>query len=191
MNDELSELLSRLREGDSAAAARLVAAYEPEVRRFIRIRMTSPQMRRLVESVDISQSVFAKFFVDIHRGTVCPESTQQLRTLLLTMARNKTYDYVRRHNAAKRDVRRVDATATALEQAYYEDETSSDTLAAEEMLAAVRAEMTGEELELVDARLAGRSWSEIATAFGGSPESARKRVTRIIESTAKRVGARA
>lgn len=190
MNDDLSELIERLQQGDSSAASDLVSMYEPEVRRFIRVRMSSPQMRRLVESVDISQSVFAKFFVDIQREAVCPESPQQLRTLLLTMARHKICDYVRRHNAAKRDVRRVDASETAIDQAYYEDQTPGDAVAAEELLAAVRSEMTAEELELVDARLSGHSWNDIATRFGGTPDASRKRVARIIEAAAKRVGAR-
>ncbi len=190
MNDDLSTLIERLRQGDALAAEELVAAYEPEIRRFIRIRLSSPRMRRLVESVDISQSVFAKFFVDIQRATVCPQSPQQLRTLLLTMARHKICDFVRRHNAAKRDVRRVDASETAIDQAYYEDQTPSETMAAEEMLEAVRREMTAEERTLVDARLGGRPWSDLAAEFGGTPDAVRKRVARIIESAAHRVGAR-
>ena len=190
LNEELSSLIDRLRQGDALAAEELVAAYEPEIRRFIRIRLSSPRMRRLMESVDISQSVFAKFFVDIRREAVCPQSPEQLRTLLLTMARHKICDYVRRHNAAKRDVRRVDASEAAIDQVYCEDDTPSDAVAAKEMLEAVRSEMTVEELSLVDARLGGRSWADLATEFGGSPDAVRKRVTRIIESAAKRVGAR-
>ncbi len=45
MNDDLSTLMDRLRKGDALAAEELVAAYEPEIRRFIRIRLSSPRMR--------------------------------------------------------------------------------------------------------------------------------------------------
>lgn len=189
MINPLSDLMNRLRQGDHAAAAELLAAFEPEVRRFVRVRISSPQIRRLVETVDVSQSVFAKFFVDIQREGVCPETPQQLRRLLLTMARNKICDHVRRHKAAKRDMRRVEASDVAIDSACYQEPTPFETLATEETLDAVRAEMSEDELALVNARLGGQAWSEIATELGVSTDAARKRFTRIIESVAQRVGA--
>ncbi|MCA9174987.1 MAG: sigma-70 family RNA polymerase sigma factor [Planctomycetales bacterium] len=179
------QLINRLQNGDPAAAAELVAAFEPEIRRYIRVRMCSPQMRRLVESVDISQSVFAKFFVDVQREGNCPETPEQLRRLLITMARNKICDHVRRNKAAKRDIRRVDTGNAALETASYEDPTPSEYLGTREILDAVRAELSDDELALVNARLSGQGWSEIAAELGISPDAARKRHRRIIESMAQ------
>jgi RNA polymerase sigma factor (sigma-70 family) len=188
MSNHLSNLMNRLQQGDHAAAAELVADFEPEVRRYIRVRICSPQIRRLVESADISQSVFAKFFVDIQGKGEFPETPQQLRGLLITMARNRLYDHVRRHKAAKRDIRRVEASVAVLESVYEEVPTPIDALAAKETLEAIRAEMSDEELALVNARLGGQAWSEIATALGVSPDAARKRFARTIESVAQRVG---
>ena len=187
MSNRLAEMMNRLRAGDHAAAAELVAAYEPELRRYVRIRMSSPQMRRLVESADISQSVFAKFFVDIQSEAGRPESPQQLRRLLITMTRNKINDYVRHHKAAKRDIRRVEADVAAIESACDKAPTPHEALVNKETLEAVRAEMTDEELALVNARLDGQAWSGIATELGVSPEAARKRFARTIESVAQRV----
>jgi len=57
------DLVQRVRCGDGLAAEELVRAYEPEVRRAIRVRLTDARLRRLVDSVDICQSVLAGFFV--------------------------------------------------------------------------------------------------------------------------------
>ena len=187
MSNQLAELMNRLQKGDHTAAAELVAAYEPELRRYVRFRMSSPQMRRLVESADISQSVFAKFFVDIQSKAGRPESPQQLRRLLITMTRNKINDHVRYHKAAKRDMRRVQAGVAAIESAYDKAQTPDEALVTKETLEAVRDEMTDEELALVNARLDGQAWSEVANELGVSPEAARKRFARIIESVAQRV----
>ncbi len=187
MSNQLAELMNRLQKGDHTAAAELVAAYEPELRRYVRVRMSSPQMRRLVESADISQSVFAKFFVDIQSEGGRPESPQQLRRLLITMTRNKINDHVRHHKAVKRDMRRVETGADAMESASDKAPTPDEALVTKETLEAVRAEMTDEELALVNARLDGQAWSEIAAELGVSPEAARKRFARIIESVAERV----
>lgn len=190
MNEDLSTLIARLRQSDPTAAEELVAAFEPEIRRFIRFRLGTPQMRRLVESVDVSQSVFAKFFVDLQRDAVCPETPEQLRMLLLTMARNKICDYARRHKAAKRDLRRIDAGDTALDRAFYEEPTASDTVSADEILEAVRSQISENDLALIDARLSGRKWNDLVEEFGGSADALRKRVTRVIDAAAKRLGAR-
>ena len=187
MSNQLSEQVNRLLKGDQSAAAELVAAFEPEIRRYIRIRMCSPQIRRLVESGDISQSVFARFFVEIQGGANCPESPEQLRRLLMTMARNKIYDHVRRLKAAKRDIRRVETDMAAIKSACCDDPLPDETMVTEEILDAVRAEMNFDELALVNARLEGHGWPEIATRLGVSPDAARKRYTRIIESVAQRV----
>lgn len=187
MSNRLAEMMNRLQAGDHAAAAELVADYEPELRRFVRFRMNSPQMRRLVESADISQSVFAKFFVDIQGRTDCPESPQQLRRLLITMTRNKINDHVRHHKAAKRDMRRLQAGVDAIESAYDKAPTPEDALVTQETLEAVRAELTAEEFALVNARMHGQAWSEIAIDLGVSAEAARKRFARIIESVAQRI----
>jgi RNA polymerase sigma factor (sigma-70 family) len=187
MSNQLAELMNRLQKGDHTAAAELVAAYEPELRRYVRFRMSSPQMRRLVESADISQSVFAKFFVDIQSRAGCPESPQQLRRLLITMTRNKINDHVRHHQAAKRDMRRVQTGVDAIESAYDKAPMPDEALVTKETLEAVRDEMTAEELALVNARLDGQAWSEVANELRVSPEAARKRFARIIESVAQRV----
>src|SRR5262245_23610315 len=52
------ELMRRVRAGDEQAAADLVRRYEPAIRRAVRVRLRDPQLRRLLDSIDICQSVF-------------------------------------------------------------------------------------------------------------------------------------
>lgn len=74
----LHDLLERVREGDSEAATTLVRQYEPELRRFIRYRLSDMRLRRFVDSVDVSQSVFARFFVCLAEGRIDLVHPQQL-----------------------------------------------------------------------------------------------------------------
>ncbi len=60
---QFTALLAQVRAGDQDAASRLVVKlYEPDIRRAARIRLTDPKLRRMVEFLDICQSVFVAFF---------------------------------------------------------------------------------------------------------------------------------
>ena len=74
---EFAPLMELVRRGDQRAAAELVRRYEPEVRRFIRFRLSTPALRRTMDSLDICQSVLFKFFVEVSdpiAGLGCSES---------------------------------------------------------------------------------------------------------------------
>ena len=105
-NAGVGELLSKVRSGDAAAAEELVRSYEPELRRAIRVRLTDARLRRLVDSMDICQSVLAGFFVRTAAGQYDIQSAEELLKLLVTMARNRVIDWVRRANVERRDGRR-------------------------------------------------------------------------------------
>ncbi|MSQ97385.1 MAG: hypothetical protein EXR98_22920 [Gemmataceae bacterium] len=67
---EFQARIEKIRQGDPQAAAWLVQHFEPELRRFIRVRLTDPFLRRLVDSSDICQSVLAIFFSSRRPRTV-------------------------------------------------------------------------------------------------------------------------
>src|SRR6202051_241453 len=92
-------LILRVRAGDDAAAAEVVRRYEPAIRRAVRVRLRDPRLRRLIESVDICQSVFASFFVRTALGQYDLESPDQLLKLLAAIARNKLAYQARRERA--------------------------------------------------------------------------------------------
>ena len=83
---EFESLMDRVRQGDGQAASELLRYYEPEIRRDIRLRLTSAKLRRVVDSMDISQSVFGNFFVRAAHGEFEFEHPNQLLRLLSTMA---------------------------------------------------------------------------------------------------------
>ena len=103
------ELIRRVRAGDQDAAAELVRAYEPAIRRAVRFRLADARLGNLLDSMDICQSVLASFFVRAATGQYELETPEQLLKLLTAMARNKLTIQARRQHAQRRDTRRVDA----------------------------------------------------------------------------------
>ena len=63
------ELIARVRAGDEQAAAELVRRYEPAIRRAARVRLVDTRLNRLLDSMDICQSVLASFFVRAGSGS--------------------------------------------------------------------------------------------------------------------------
>src|SRR5437764_1190854 len=84
-----SALMRRVRAGDGEAAAELVHRFEPNVRRVTRLRLTDPRLRRLLDSVDVCQSVLANFFVGVATGQFDLQSPEERTEARATMARNK------------------------------------------------------------------------------------------------------
>ena len=68
--DDFEDLIRRIRMGEAEAAAELVQRFEPEIRREVRIRLTDPKLRRVVDSIDICQSVLGNFLVRAALGAI-------------------------------------------------------------------------------------------------------------------------
>jgi RNA polymerase sigma-70 factor (ECF subfamily) len=185
---DFDKLWSDLREGDESAASKLVEHYETEIRRYIRYRLTDPSLKRIVDSLDICQSVFGRFFLQITSGQIELDNPRQLRALLLTMARNRLYDEARHEHAARRDARLVRFGETALEGVKGDAETPSQLVAAEELLALVRSKLSSDDQYLIEQKLSGRPWAELAGELGGSPDALRKRTERALDRAARSLG---
>jgi RNA polymerase sigma-70 factor (ECF subfamily) len=183
-----SELLRRIRAGDGAAAAELVRLYEPELRRAVRVKLTDPRLRRVLDSLDVCQSVLGNFFVRAAAGQFELDSPRQLLGLLVTMARNKVLDHARRQQAGRRDQRRVAGDPEALEAVADPAPSPSQVLVGRELLERVRAGLSAEERDLADQRAAGRDWAVIAAEHGGSPEALRKKLARALDRVARQIG---
>jgi RNA polymerase sigma-70 factor (ECF subfamily) len=191
MSEDLSfaELIRRVRRGDAEAAAIVVRRYEPEIRRAVRLRLTDPSLRRVLDSMDVCQSVLANFFVRAAAGQFDLEEPTQLLRLLMVMARNKLRDQVSYHRAARRDQRRLEAaSADYLAQVQGRAPSPSATLAARELLEAVRHALNPEERDLADQRALGRDWNSIAAERGVLPDTLRKRLTAALNRVSRQVG---
>jgi RNA polymerase sigma-70 factor (ECF subfamily) len=179
-DDQFFELMKRTKNGDQDAARRLVAEYEPEIRRAARLRLTNSKLRRIVDSIDICQSVFGRFFASATSDAFHLESPTQLLMLLTTMTRNRVIDEHRRQTTAKRAANQV---AEALEMNDFADDSPGPrtAAAAKELLTEVRSRLSADELAIADRRNAGHSWDEIATDLNASPDSLRKRLERALQ----------
>ena len=190
MTDEnqFQELIRRVRAGDANAASELVRSYEPAIRRAARIRLVDARLGRVLDSMDICQSVLASFFVRAALGQYELDKPGQLLKLLATMARNKLADHARQEKAGRRDNRRVEAGTAEDRQIAAAGSTPSQRVAAKEILQEVHNRLTDDERTLADQRALGREWADIAAEVGGTPEALRKRLSRAIDRVAQELG---
>jgi RNA polymerase sigma-70 factor (ECF subfamily) len=180
------DLIKQVRAGDAEAAANLVRAFEPELRRFVRIRLTDPKLRRVLDSMDVCQSVLGGFFVRVAAGQFDLEEPEHLLKLLAVMIRNKVRDYVRHGQAQCRDQRRQEPEL--YEGAAVERQTPSRILAGRELLEKVRRQLSPDEQRLFEQRAQGRSWDELAAEVGEPVERLRKRYSRAVQRVADQLG---
>jgi len=188
--DDFRALITRVRAGEQQAATDLVKRYEPEIRRAIRLRLTDPRLNRVLDSMDVCQSVMANFFVRVHAGQFEIDRPDQLLRLLVTMARNRLLDQARRQQAGRRDGRRVEAGGEdqLANLADRDVGTPSQIVSEKELLHAVRLQMTDEERTLAEQRAQGRDWAEIAREIGSTPEAVRKKLSRAMDRVTRRLG---
>src|SRR5262245_39077124 len=191
MFDEQSfrELLQRVRSGDSQAAAELVREYEPEIRRAVRLRLSENHLRRVLDSMDICQSVLANFFVRASAGQFDLERPEQLLALLVTMAHNRLLDHARRYSTARRDQQRAVSNQEEQLAAIADPAaTPSQILSERELAEAVRRQLTEEERYLAEQRAQGRDWADLARELGNQPDAIRKKLGRAIDRAVKTLG---
>jgi RNA polymerase sigma-70 factor (ECF subfamily) len=181
------EFIRRVRSGDERASVEFVRRYEPAIRRAIRLRLRDPRLRRLVESVDVCQSVFASFFVRAALGQYELEGPERLIGLLSVIARNKVARLANRECAGRRDHRRVDLGAV-LDRKPDPGASPSRQVAARELVLEARRMMTPEERALLERRERGLQWAEIAAELGGRPDALRVRLARAAARVASRLG---
>ncbi len=182
------DLVRRVRARDEQAAAELVRRYEPALRVAIRARLTDARLRRLLDSVDICQSVLANFFVRAASGQFELERSEQLLKLLVTMARNHLINRAVEQRAARRDQRRLQPGDPDEMGLAASGPSPSEAVANQELLQAFRARLTEEERRIADARAAGRGWGEIAAEAGETADALQVRFARAVNQAARAVG---
>jgi len=186
-NEPFSDLMLRVRRGEASAAEELVRRYETQLRVIVKVRMRDPRLRRVLETMDMCQSVLANFFFRASAGQFDLDSPDQLVKLLGQMVRNKVTDHARRATSDRRDVGRLDG-ADAGDHALAAGHTPSQIVAAEELASRFQRELTEQERQIMRLRQQGRSWDEIAAQFGSTAEAHRKAFSRAIDQAAQRAG---
>jgi RNA polymerase sigma-70 factor (ECF subfamily) len=178
---DFGELIRRVRAGDQQAATELVRRYEPAIRLAVRVRLTDVRMRRVMDSMDICQSVLGNFFVRAAAGQFELEKPEQLLALLTTMARNKLTNQAERHRAARRDVRRQTTGDAGEFEPAARTPSPSVQVSEAELLAELRRRLTPEEQELAELRSQGLTWEAIAARRGDTPDALRVKYSRAVD----------
>ena len=173
---------SRRRRG---AATELVRRYEPLIRREVRLKLENSRLRRVLDSMDVCQSVLASFFVRTAAGEYDLDQPRQLVQLLVTIARNKVASAGAREFSQRRDGRRLDVGIHTLADVAASDPGPSTVVASAELLSAFRERLTVDERRLADLRAEGHSWVEIALELGGTADARRVQLGRAIDRVAR------
>jgi RNA polymerase sigma-70 factor (ECF subfamily) len=178
------DLVQRVRAGDEVAAKDLVQRYEPAIRRAVRFRLADPRLGRLVDSMDICQSVFASFFVRAAAGQYDIGQPEQLLGLLVAMARNKLALHARAQQRQCRDYRQVQACGLDEGLLAGQEPSPSQFVAGEELLREAQRLLSADERQLMELRREGLEWGVIAEQLGGTPEGLRKKLARAVDRVA-------
>jgi RNA polymerase sigma-70 factor (ECF subfamily) len=187
-DNRFADFVRRIRAGDARAAEELVRQYEPAIRLEVRLRLSDPRLSRLLDSMDICQSVLASFFVRAAAGQYDLDEPKQLVKLLVSMARNKVAFQARKHHYQRRDQRREEPIAERALAVAGREPTPSQIVASRELLGEVRRRLSAEERELADRRALGQAWADIASELGGTPQARRKQLERAIDRVAGQLG---
>ena len=180
-DEPFRDLICRVRAGDEQAAYELVQRYEPAIRVAVRVRLSDPGLRRVLDSMDICQSVFLNFFMRAAAGQFELEKPEHLLRLLVTMARNKLTNVALKQRAARRDQRRVQKGGADEQELIAPGPSVSAVVANRELLQEFRKRLSDGEQKLADLRALGRSWPEIAADVGEDADTLRMRLTRAID----------
>jgi RNA polymerase sigma-70 factor (ECF subfamily) len=190
MSDDapFADFIRRIRAGDAQAAVELVRRYEAVVRLEVRVRLSDPRLRRVLDSMDVCQSVMASFFLRAAAGQYDLEQPQDLVKLLVVMARKKVAFQARKERAQCRDNRRVETVALEALETAATRPSPSEEVAGRELLEAFRQRLSDEERQLADRRAEGLAWEDIAAAHGGTAQARRKQLERAVERVARQLG---
>ena len=187
-DDQFRELVRRVRARDDEAAAQLMRRYESAVRRVVRIHMRDSRLRRVLDSMDICQSVMATFFARAALGQYDLDSPADLLNLLASITRHKVTNQAKRLMSQKRDLRRDAPLGDEPDRTPSRASDPAEQASAKELLAKVRDRLGEDERYLAEQRALGRGWKELADELGGTDVALRKKLTRALDRVMAELG---
>jgi RNA polymerase sigma factor (sigma-70 family) len=180
------DLIRRVRSGDPEGAEELVRRYAPAVRRVIRVQLRDRRLRRVLDTMDVCQSVLASFFLRAAAGQYDLDQPDQLLRLLAVMARNKLATRARHSYVVRRQHLPSSAEVPILS---LDPDSGPDRHAAgRDLLRAVLDRLSAEERQLADRRALFQDWNQIAAELGGTPDALRKKLTRALDRVSRQLG---
>jgi RNA polymerase sigma factor (sigma-70 family) len=178
--DDLEHLLDRVRAGDREATEEFVRRYQDHIRRIARIRLTDPRMTRLVESMDICQSVLMKLIRRLSRPDLPPLDADGLRGFINQTTRNHFEDIRRGLKASGLDLIAGEVDLDALPGSRGTPDAAEQTANREQATLAY-ARLDDKEKQLVDLVLAhSYKWKVIGRMTGMRPDAVRMAYARLV-----------
>jgi RNA polymerase sigma-70 factor (ECF subfamily) len=176
------ELMLRVRQGEERAAEELVSHFGPFVHRVVRtwLRSRANALRRSFDSLDICQSVLAKFFAKVRSGSYEVTRPEEVARLLGVMARNRVRKAARKQFAVRRDLRRSESLGP-IDLPNPTGSSPSGIVASQDLWEEIRRQLTTEEWEVAQRRREGQGWAEIAAALGGTSDGRRMQLARAMQ----------
>lgn len=176
-------LLVRIRGGCELAARELVSSMSSHICRVIERRMDR-RLKQKYDTDDLAQMVWASFFRNRWKAADFSQH-DQLRQYLVAMARHKVIQVIRRHvQATKRDVRRewsLDDPAFGPTPATRGCQTASQLAMRNECLENCLRGEKPQVARILDLRLSGAAYVEIAADLGIHERTVRRIMKRLMQ----------
>ena len=174
-----AELVERAGRGDRAATEELYRRYEPAIRRVVRFELLGNPLKRVLDESDVCQSVAMRFFLGLWDRKFAFDGPEDMVKLLKVMVHNRVADHGRYHGAERRKLAKTIAADPdrPIDHAGRE-ETASQIVGHEEIVAEVERRLTDGERKMLELRRQGRSWDEVGAEFKIAAAAARMRFTR-------------
>jgi RNA polymerase sigma factor (sigma-70 family) len=186
--NELSQLLHRVRQGQEGAAEELVSRYGPQVLRVVR-RSLNRKLRSKFDSLDFVQAVWASFFAQVGYHGQC-QDLQDVAAYLRAMAHHKTIDEVRRHlrtrtHGVQREAGWDAPVLSSVSKMTSEEPGPSELAAAHEAWDQLTTGRSNRSIQVFELRRDGATYPEIAERLGVNERTVR----RILERAERRLAA--
>jgi DNA-directed RNA polymerase specialized sigma24 family protein len=175
------DLMRKVQAGDPQAALEVVRSYEWAIRLQVRVRLSQPDLRRLLDSMDIVQLVWASFFPRAVAGQYEFDDPKKLLNLLITLAQHKLLDQARHLRRKRRGEGQVVGGLPAEGEPVDPHPGPAQVADQRDFLKRFRDRLPPPEQALWDHRLLGRSWVEIAAELGTDPDVLRIQFNRAVE----------
>lgn len=186
MNESSTELISRWREGDEAAAAELHRRYIEQLLRIVGGHL-SQRMQSRIDADDVCQSVFRSVFRRVRHGEFEFHDDADVWKLLISVSLNKLRSKQRQALARKRDVSREEAMGDLRQvdpfvvQCLSRKPNMAEAAALAELWDQIVARLPSDCQDLLRMRIEGYSQQEIADQLKLSTRTIRRMHDRIAD----------
>lgn len=183
-------LMKRMNEGSHDAAWTLVERYEPHIRAVVR-RKLSNKIRPMFDTGDFVQAVWVSLF-RMRKRMDEVETPEEFVGFLAAMARNKVIDEFRkRTKTAKHDVNRLQSmnASNAVGPSGFVGSpiTPSQVAVAREQWMRLVEDQPNHYRRILELRLAGATYNEIATQVQVHERTARRVVDNVLRTHESRI----